>query len=73
MAYHFCQLRTKFLSNILLPWLAPYAKGIIGEYRCGFSTTGQLLIMYSAFVNTGEEMGIKRSSTSSLYKLQESL
>jgi hypothetical protein len=34
-AYHFCQLRTKFLSNFLLSRLTPYAKEIIRD-QCGF-------------------------------------
>jgi len=33
--YHFCQLRTKNLSNILLSRLTPYAEEIIGD-QCGF-------------------------------------
>jgi len=35
-AYHFCQPLTKFLSNILLSTLIPYAKEIIGDLQCGF-------------------------------------
>jgi len=35
-AYHFWQLHTKILSNILLSRLTPYAEEIIREYQCGF-------------------------------------
>jgi len=40
----------KILSNILLSRLIPYAEEVIGEHQCGFQCTGQLLIIYSAFV-----------------------
>jgi hypothetical protein len=36
-----------------------------------FDATGQLLIIYSAFVNTSEKMGIQRSSASALYRLKK--
>jgi len=37
-----------------------------------FDATGQLLIIYSAFVIYLKKMGIQRSSASALYRLQES-
>jgi hypothetical protein len=40
----------KILSNILLSRLTPYAEEIIGYYQCNFDGTGQLLIIYSAFI-----------------------
>ena len=42
----------KILSNILLSRLTPKEKEIIEDHQCGFGTTGQLLNIYSAFVNT---------------------
>ena len=38
------------LSNILLSWLTPYAEEIIGDH-VNFDAAGQLLIIYSAFIN----------------------
>jgi hypothetical protein len=40
----------KILSNILLSRFAPYAEEIIGIINVDFYETGQLLIVYSAFV-----------------------
>ena len=40
----------KILSNILLSRLTPYAEEMNREHKCGFDATGQLLIIYSAFV-----------------------
>jgi len=40
----------KTLSNILLSRLTPYAEEIAVDHQCGFDTTGQLLIIYSAFI-----------------------
>jgi len=42
----------RMLSNILLSRLTPYAEEIIGDHQCGFrrNTTGQLPIIYCAFV-----------------------
>jgi hypothetical protein len=40
----------KILSNILLSRLTPYAEEIIGIISVDFDVTGQLLIIYSAFV-----------------------
>jgi len=40
----------KLLSNILVSRLIPYAEEIIGAIIVDFDTTGQLLIIYSAFV-----------------------
>jgi hypothetical protein len=34
--YHFCQLRTKISSNIMLSKLIPYAEEIIGDHQCEF-------------------------------------
>jgi hypothetical protein len=45
-AYHFYQLRTNFLSNILLSRLTPHAEDIFGYHQYGFrhnrSTTGHI-------------------------------
>ena len=45
-AYHFCNLLTKFLSNILLSTLTPFAEEIIGDrqcvFRCNWSTTDHI-------------------------------
>jgi len=40
----------KILSNILLSSLTPYAEEIIGIINVDFDATGQLMIIYSAFV-----------------------
>jgi len=40
----------KILSNFLLSRLIPYAEEIIGLINMDFEATGQLLIIYSAFV-----------------------
>jgi len=40
----------KILSNILLSRLTPYAEEIIGIINVDFDATGQLMIIYSAFV-----------------------
>jgi hypothetical protein len=34
--YHFYQLRTTFLSIIMLSRLIPYAEEVIGDHQCGF-------------------------------------
>ena len=40
----------KILSNIVLSRLIPYAEEIIGVINVDFDATGQLLLIYSAFV-----------------------
>jgi len=40
----------KIVSNILLSRLTPHAEEVTGNLQCGFRKTGQVLIMYSAFV-----------------------
>ena len=40
----------KIVSTILLSRLISYAEEIIGDHQCGFDATGQLLIIYSAFI-----------------------
>jgi len=40
----------KILSNSLLTRLNPHAEEIIGDHQWGFDATGQILIIYSAFV-----------------------
>jgi len=47
----------KILSDILLSRLTPYAEEIPGNHQCGFQCTGQLLIIYSAFVKTSRKNG----------------
>ena len=42
----------KILSNTKLSRLIPYAEEITGDHQCGFRRNSQLLIMYTAFVNT---------------------
>jgi len=49
----------KILSIILLSRLTPYAEEIIGVIKVDFDTTGQLLIICSAFVKYLRKMGIK--------------
>jgi len=47
--YHFVNYVKNFIS-ILMSSLMPYAEEIIGIINVDFDTTGQLLIIYSAFV-----------------------
>ena len=47
-AYHLCQLRTKLYPALSM--LTPYAEEIIGDHHGDFDATGQLLIIYTAFV-----------------------
>jgi len=47
----------KILSSILLSRLTPYAEEIIGIINVDFNTTGQLLIIYSAFVKDVRKNG----------------
>jgi len=46
---------------------------LLGIINVDFDAISQLLIIYSAFINTSEKMGIQRSSASALYTLQEIL
>jgi hypothetical protein len=48
-----------FLPNILLSRITPCAEEIIGYHQCGYYAAGQLLIMYSAFVEYLRENGNK--------------
>jgi hypothetical protein len=48
----------KILSNILLSKLIPYQKKLLRIINVDFDATGQLLIIYSAFVRyLGKKMG----------------
>jgi hypothetical protein len=49
----------QILSNILLSRLTPYAEEMLGIIRVDFDVTGQLLIIYSAFVKYLSKMGIQ--------------
>jgi hypothetical protein len=54
-AYHFCQLRTKCLSNILLSRLIPYAEEITGDHQCGFGcnrSTTDLTLYIHTYIHT---------------------
>jgi hypothetical protein len=42
--------------DILLSRLSPYIYEIIGDHRCGFDITDQLLIRFSAFVRYWRRM-----------------
>jgi hypothetical protein len=58
----------KLLSNILLSRLIPYAEEIIGAIIVDFDITGQLLIIYSAFVKYLRIIGnVTRQCIGSLY------
>jgi len=66
----------KILSNIVLSRITPYAEEIIGDHQCGFwcnrSTTDR--IQYFVFVKClKKKLGIHWSSTSAVYRLQDSL
>jgi hypothetical protein len=63
------------LSNTMLPepkkvLIKQYALNIISA---DFDVTGQLLIIYSAFVKYLKKMAIQWGSASAIYRLQESL
>jgi hypothetical protein len=51
--YHFCQLHTEFLSNILLSRLTLHAEEITGDHQCGFwhnrSTTAHIFCIRQIF------------------------
>jgi hypothetical protein len=49
----------KILSNILLSMLTPYAEDMFGIISVDFNTTGQLLIVYAAFVRYWKGNGNK--------------
>jgi len=49
-AYHFYQLRTKFLSIILLSRLTPHAEEILWIINTVSDSTGQLLLTHSVLV-----------------------
>ena len=58
----------KILSNILLSRLTPYADKIIGNITVDFEATGQLLILYSAFIKYLRKNGnTTKQCISSLY------
>jgi len=46
---------------------------LLGIMGADFETTGQLLILYSAFVKYLRKMGIKRSNVQVIYRLQNGL
>jgi len=46
---------------------------LLGIINVDFNATGQLLIIYCAFGKFLRKMGIKQSSASALYRLQEGL
>ena len=62
------------LSNILLSRLTQYAEKTIGDHQCGFRhnrlTTDHIFCVHQILE---KKMGTKRSSESSLHRLQESL
>jgi len=45
----------------------------LGTMKVDFDATGQLLIIYPAFVKYLRKMGIQRSSASATYRFQENL
>ena len=64
----------KILSNILFSMLTPYAEETIGDHQCGFRhnrpATDHTFCIRQILQ---KKMGIKRSSETALYRLQESL
>jgi len=46
---------------------------LLGIIIVDFNATGQLLIIYCAFVKYWRKMGMKQSSASAVYRLQEGL
>ena len=63
----------KIFSNNLFSKLASYSKKIIWGHQCGFDTTGQPLIIYSAFFKYLKKIGIQRTRVTVVYKIQEGL
>ena len=47
----------KILSNILLSRLIPYAEKLLGIISVDFDTTGQLMIIYCAFIKHTRKNG----------------
>jgi hypothetical protein len=75
VAYQVCQLFTKFFQH---PAIKIYVNHMQRKLLCiiavDFDATGQLLIIYSAFIKyLIKEIGIQRSSATTVYRLQESL
>jgi hypothetical protein len=46
---------------------------LLGIISVDFDVTDQLLIIFSAFSDTGEKMGVQRDSISGIRRLQRSL
>jgi hypothetical protein len=57
--YHLCQLHTKFYPTSCCQGKLHMQRKLLGLISANFNVTGQLLIIYSAFNNTGENMGIQ--------------
>ena len=62
-----------FFPNILVSRLTSYAEEIIRYRQCESHATGQLLIIYTAFIKYLRKMGIHGRSTSDNNRLEESL
>jgi hypothetical protein len=61
------------LSKILLSSLTPFAEEIIGDHQGGFRSNRSTPDFIICILHIREKMGTKRSSSSAVYSLQESL
>jgi len=50
-AYHFCELRTKFFQYPAVKFNSHMQRKLLGIISVDFDATGQLLTIYSTFVN----------------------
>jgi len=62
----------KILSYVLLSRLTPYTVELFGIVSVGFDITGQLLIIYSAFIKCLKKMEYNKA-VHQLFRLQECL
>jgi len=58
-AFYFCQLLRKFYPQSCCQGLVHMQRKLLGIINVDFDATGQLLIIYSAFVKYLNEMGIE--------------
>ena len=72
-AFYFCQLLRKFYPKSCSQGSLYMQRKLLGIINVDFDATGQLLIIYSAFVKYLREMGIGWSSASAVCRFQEGL
>jgi hypothetical protein len=71
--YYVGILFTKFYPASFCQSLSHMQRKLLYVISVDFNATGQLLIIYSAFIKYLRKMGIKQISASAMYRLQEGL